>query len=300
MTDDKFEEFLQREARAYNAPPSSVPRDEMWRAISVARGARPGGIAPGAGAGDAAGASTADITPIDARKPRLRYAPWIGMAATLLVGIGIGRFAMERGGTLPTTTMVQAPAAPTTGQPDAAVATPGDPDVASAANAASAGTPGAANTASADTPDDTPRRESVRPQSPTAVTRLASNAGRASRNGAAAAPVDDATDAFQVASRDHLVRAEALVSVVAATPADAVMDSLTGRWAREMLTNTRLLLDSPAGDDPVRRRLLEDLETVLVQLVQRSGAAVDERALIDRTLERTQLLTRLRTSAAGI
>jgi hypothetical protein len=67
-----------------------------------------------------------------------------------------------------------------------------------------------------------------------------------------------------------------------------------------MLTNTRLLLDSPAGDDPVRRRLLEDLETVLVQLLQRTGGAVDERALIERTLERTQLLSRLRSGAAGI
>ena len=90
------------------------------------------------------------------------------------------------------------------------------------------------------------------------------------------------------------------MTVVAATPADAVMDSLTGKWAREMLTNTRLLLDSPAGDDPVRRRLLEDLETVLVQLVQRSGASADDREILDRTLERTQLLTRLRTGAAGI
>jgi hypothetical protein len=67
-----------------------------------------------------------------------------------------------------------------------------------------------------------------------------------------------------------------------------------------MLTSTRLLLDSPAGEDPARRGLLEDLETVLVQLVQRSGAPADERALLDRSLERTQLLTRLRTSAAGI
>lgn len=106
--------------------------------------------------------------------------------------------------------------------------------------------------------------------------------------------------AMQIVSRDHLSRAEALVSVVAASPADAAMDSLTGRWARDMLTNTRLLLDSPAGDDAVRRRLLEDLETVLVQLLQRTGGAVDERALIDRTLERTQLLSRLRSGATGI
>jgi len=82
-------------------------------------------------------------------------------------------------------------------------------------------------------------------------------------------------------------------------PTDATMDSLTARWARDVLSNTRLLLDSPAGEDPVRRRLLEDLETVLVQLVQRSGRTAEDRAMLDRTLQRTQILTRLRSGAAG-
>lgn len=268
MSDDKFEEFLQREARGYNAPPPSVPRDEMWRAISAARGSRPGGV-----------------TPITSRKPRLRYTPWIGMAATLLVGIGIGRFALQRGGESGPVVTAQRP---TSAQNAGAPAT----DPLAPASVIEAAAP-------QDAPD-APITQPVQRAPRAAQARLASNsAPAAARNGIANGSAEP-VDAFQVASRDHLVRAEALVSVVAATPRDAVMDSLTGRWAREMLTNTRLLLDSPAGDDPVRRRLLEDLETVLVQLVQRSGGAVDERALIDRTLERTQLLTRLRTSAAGI
>jgi hypothetical protein len=44
--------------------------------------------------------------------------------------------------------------------------------------------------------------------------------------------------------------------------------------------------------------LLQDLELVLVQMVQRSPAAAagEERAHIDRSLDRTQVLTRLRSA----
>jgi hypothetical protein len=253
VSDDKFEDFLQREAKAYNAPPSATPRDEMWQAVAAARAARRGG------------------TPLPSRKPRLRYTPWIGMAATLLIGVGIGRFALQRDAL---------PVAPET---ITAVTTP-----------ATTEPPVRDSVSERETPPDAapvPRRLPAQRRAPV---QLASAAG------SDADQIEMATSPEQVASREHMQRAEALITVVAATPADAMMDSLTGRWAREMLTNTRLLLDSPAGDDVARRRLLEDLETLLVQLVQRSGGAVDERFLIDRTLERTQLLTRLRTSAAGI
>src|SRR5690606_1737251 len=40
MSDEKFEEFLQREATAYNAPPPEVPREEMWAVVARARAAR--------------------------------------------------------------------------------------------------------------------------------------------------------------------------------------------------------------------------------------------------------------------
>ena len=73
-----------------------------------------------------------------------------------------------------------------------------------------------------------------------------------------------------------------------------------GRWGREVLTSTRLLLDSPAGDDPQLRALLDDLELVLVQIIGLSGggAPLDatDRALIDRALEDHNLLPRIRTA----
>jgi hypothetical protein len=273
MSDEKFEEFIKREAGAYQTPPAVTPRDEMWTVIAEAR-ARRGAAGPISLTGMAG-------TP---RHPGLRrLAPWIGMAATLLVGVGIGKYAMQGGpatqgtevaaGTLPSTTPS------TTGLPAGTNPASADPSQTLDPAAASASAPA--------TDVGAPPRSVPAPRG--TPVRLASNGA-----------VIVAPSPMQVASREHLARAEALISVVAATPADAVMDSLTGRWAREMLTSTRLLLDSPAGDDPARRRLFEDLEMVLVQLVQRSGTSADERQLIDRSLQRTQLLTRLRTSATGI
>ncbi len=69
-------------------------------------------------------------------------------------------------------------------------------------------------------------------------------------------------------------------------------------WGRKVLSNTRLLIDSPAGDDPQLRPLLEDLELVLVQIIRLSGAPLDaaERALIDGALKNRDLLPRIRTA----
>ena len=269
MSEQQFEDFLKRHARDYNAPPAETPRDAMWTAIAEARAQR----RPQAGAAGTAQDTGSGITSLDSRRPLRRYAPWIGMAATLLLGIGIGRFYMT------------APQPSTVAQSDR---TPGP------ALPTSPTTDDANDSAAAVTNED-----AQAPRAPLAAP-LTQLAATGSARLPAATRAEPRRESFSLASREHLQRAEALVSVVAATPADATMDSLTGKWAREMLTNTRLLLDSPAGDDPLRRRLLEDLETVLVQLVQRSGAATEERALLDRTLERTQLLTRLRTGAAGI
>ncbi|MBX3174654.1 MAG: hypothetical protein KF709_09595 [Gemmatimonadaceae bacterium] len=282
MSDEKFEEFLQREARSYNAPPSATPRDEMWEVVAAARAKRPaaGGV---------------QVTSLAARRPGLRYAPWLGMAATLLIGVAIGRVAFQRGDVA---TVASAPSSSTLPATDPMPVSP-SPSVEGSNAGASLGTDAPAAQPVSD-PSASATRAGTRAQRPAAARLVANgNAQSPAANGGAESNGEGA-EAFQIVSREHLVRAEALVSVIAATPRDAVMDSLTGKWARDMLSNTRLLLDSPAGDDPVRRRLLEDLETVLVQLVQRSGGAVNERELIDRTLDRTQLLTRLRASAAGI
>lgn len=287
MSDEKFEEFLQREAKAYNAPPPEVPREEMWAVVARARAAR--STAPAS-----APVAAPIVRALPSRAPRVRYAAWMGMAATLLIGVGIGRFVLER-----------APDAD--GPTSVATAEPADP--APAAELPSATEPAVDNVPTGGATDRAARPTTVRlaaapvdatasrpVTTPSARTTSGTTDGGTSGN---ASGNDPLTTPYRVASQQHLARAEALVAVVATAPRDAMIDSLTDRWAREMLTNTRLLLDSPAGEDPIRRRLLEDLETLLVQLVQRSGAAADERALFDRTLDRTQLLTRLRSGAAG-
>ncbi len=270
MSDEKFEEFLQREAPAYNTPPAgNAPRDEMWQVIAAARAGRASAAAP---------LAEPSVTAITGRPRRWRMAPWIGMAATLLIGVGIGRFALGTKAVEP----------PGSGTDVAANATPPFLVAPTSTPAAEPVTPAApANAPSAGATDAAPRR-------------LAPSGAPPVRFVSVPASALDPNAPMQVASREHLVRAEALISVVAASAADLAIDSLTSRWAREMLTSTRLLIDSPAGEDPARRLLLEDLETVLVLLVQRSGAPADERALFDRSLERTQLLTRLRTNAGGL
>src|SRR4030095_1674684 len=60
---------------------------------------------------------------------------------------------------------------------------------------------------------------------------------------------------------------------------------------------SRLLLDSPAARDPVRRKLLQDLELVLVQIVQLSPkSSARDRDLIKGALTDDEVMTRLRTA----
>jgi hypothetical protein len=119
--------------------------------------------------------------------------------------------------------------------------------------------------------------------------------------GAAAVPPSSnsaSTSAYQLTAVRHLSEAEALLtSFRARSTADQQMDAQLGSWARELLSNTRLLLDSPVANDPQRRPLLEDLELVLVQIVQLSpGSTPQDRDLIEKTLQQDHVMTRLRTA----
>lgn len=117
----------------------------------------------------------------------------------------------------------------------------------------------------------------------------------------AGAPRSPSTDrTLDVAVQRHMADAEALL--VAYRAVDGSTDTHVRGWARDVLGTTRLLMDSPAATDPARRRLLEDLELILVQIVQLPDSLPPgERALINRSMRRDQLLTRLRTAIpAGI
>jgi hypothetical protein len=104
--------------------------------------------------------------------------------------------------------------------------------------------------------------------------------------------------AYQVAVAHDLTQAEALLTVYRSegrSPDGQAGSADVAGWARDVLSNTRLLLDSPAGADPKQRRLLEDLELVLVQLVEFSpDSSGAERQMIDSTLEHGHVLSRIR------
>lgn len=90
----------------------------------------------------------------------------------------------------------------------------------------------------------------------------------------------------------------ALPSEVKAGRAD---EQFIGR-AGELLSRTRLLLDSPAASDPQMHDLLEDLELVLAQVVrlQNDSTSHTELDLIRRALQQRDVIPRLRTAVADI
>ncbi|HEX5580178.1 MAG TPA: hypothetical protein VFX39_01290, partial [Gemmatimonadaceae bacterium] len=104
---------------------------------------------------------------------------------------------------------------------------------------------------------------------------------------------------YQVATIQHLGRAEALLTTFRAEPPRGGAGSVPSLepWARDLLTTTRLLLDSPAAADPRLGPLLGDLEGVLVQIVQLPAARADEeRQIIAQSLDEGDLLIQLRSA----
>jgi len=113
------------------------------------------------------------------------------------------------------------------------------------------------------------------------------------------APVAANDAAYRIAVTWDLTQAEALLTAFRddARSQDSGADAQLARWAREVLSNTQLLLDSPVGADPQRRQLLEDLELVLVQMTQPAAARTPtDREMIARTLDRDHVLPRIRAA----
>lgn len=72
------------------------------------------------------------------------------------------------------------------------------------------------------------------------------------------------TDPYQLASAAFLGRTEALLTQFRTTA--PTRDADLAAWARTSVGQVRLLLDSPAGDDPELGALFLDLELVLIQI----------------------------------
>lgn len=200
MNEDRLDELIQDLSHEHNHPPPT-PREEMWAAIQEARLA-------------------------EARRipfHRGWIAAGVGIAAVLMVGVGLGRLSVRPGAAPP---------------------------------AAAVGAPAAAG------PEGT---------------------------------------AYRLVTAQHLGQAELLLTSFRAEARSGEVDARVAEWAKELLTTTRLLLDSPAGADPELRALLDDLELVLVQLSHlpaddSTQEARQEVELVTDAMEEAAVLPKIRTA----
>lgn len=206
MMEDKFDELMRDAAQTYRKPPQP-DFDAMWNVV----------------ARDSFGANNPARAGRSFRLPR-----GIGIAATLLLGIGIGRATVTFKSASPTNTRTVVAAAV--------------------------------------------------------------------RTDSLSEPAPYSTETSQYLGQT----AALLIALPSEVKAGRANEQFLSR-AGELLTRTRLLLDSPAANDPTMRNLLEDLELVLAQVVHlENNQNRTELDLINRALEQRDVIPRLRTAAADI
>ena len=215
MSDERFEELMRDAKKTYRTPPDA-DFDAMWHSIEAAH------------FGGASGTTHAP----HAKRPgasRIPAVQWMGIAATLVVGIGLGRLSLRLDHAAPSS-------APAT----------------------------------------------VAAQEKTVVH---SDSGLARP--------------YELETSQYLGQTAALL--VSLPTAGSTADPQFTARAADLLTRTRLLMDSPAANDPSMRSLLDDLELVLMQVVrlQGNGSRMDL-DLINRALEQRDVIPRLRVAAADI
>jgi len=107
---------------------------------------------------------------------------------------------------------------------------------------------------------------------------------------------------YRQATTEYLGQTVALLTALPAAVRDGQPDARFVTQASDLLTTTRLLLDSPAAaSDPRLKNLLEDLELVLAQLSRLpSEHGGTELNLIAEALEQRDVVPRVRAAAASI
>lgn len=112
-----------------------------------------------------------------------------------------------------------------------------------------------------------------------------------------------ASTAYRVAAGQYFARTEVLLTELRSQSRRDRPSAEFLTSARDLLTTTRLLLDSPAARDPRLASLLQDLELVLAQVSQLADepGLRGELDLIDQSITQSGVLSRLRatTPAAG-
>jgi hypothetical protein len=284
MNDHELDEHLRDLAQSYNEPPDT-PRDTMWARIeSARRGATP--VALGAA----------------------RQTQWLrsgaGIAAVLLVGlgIGVGRWTRGSGEEPPGSTVAstsRSATAETATRPPAAVVASVSPTT---DEGRARGPRSAAPSADATNPVRAMREERLR-----ALTARPSERSRAlaaygvGRSAPGAVGEGSEMSAYRLAVIEHMARTEVLLTSFLAESRNVADDTRTATQfaslSRDLLKTTRLLLATSTVDDPALTRLLEDLELVLMQISQytaeRRRGDLDA---INQSLDRHNVLPKLRST----
>jgi hypothetical protein len=218
--------------------------------------------------------STLSVRPIASPSRRTRYWIWpsVGVAAAGLVAIGvaIGRN-VER-------TRVRAPLA-VTPRDSARTA----PDLPATGLATGRVHELAANAPSSD--------------STSAGVRMAAGGSSSVGDGTHSDNV-----AYRLAVVNHVVGSEAMITAFRASARRGDVDAQLAKWSHDLLGETRLLESSAPPDDVTMKRLLEDLELVLVQIVRYTnhGAhSADDLDLIERSIRRRSVMSNIRNLSAG-
>ncbi|HET7790407.1 MAG TPA: hypothetical protein VFK78_06375 [Gemmatimonadales bacterium] len=134
-----------------------------------------------------------------------------------------------------------------------------------------------------------------------AVLALGVGLGRLTVRAPAAAPVParETNVALQLATAQYFDRTEAMLAGFRADAKTGRLDPTFVASAKDLLSTTRLMLDSPAAQhDPKLHALLDDLELVLAQITQLKSEPGSQDAedirFITQALEQRGVLLRLR------
>lgn len=106
-----------------------------------------------------------------------------------------------------------------------------------------------------------------------------------------------ADQAYEVAATQYLSRTETFLTAFRADANRSANTARLARQARDLLTTTQLMLDSPAATDPRLRSLLEDLELVLTQISLLNPLEDGrDRDLITEGMNQSNVLPKLRSA----
>ena len=135
------------------------------------------------------------------------------------------------------------------------------------------------------------------PLGKTATNPISGSAAASSQELPLGADTSAVADAYRDQTSHYLGQAAALLISLPAKDASGKADASFAGEAADLLVTTRLLMDSPAAQDPKLRSLLEDLELVLVQIARLRGERnKGDLDLIHQAVEQGDVMSRLNSA----